>query len=92
MKMEVIGFLPQFAWDTLVMTLGILAVFSIATFLSERFMKKLFIAGRSKDTEAQLIPQIKWTVPFIGEGLKMWWKGSHTFFYDHAARLLTLGS
>ena len=72
--------------------MGILAVFSIAAFLLETFMKKI-IPGRSKvDTEVQLIPQIKWTVPFIGEGLKIWWKGSHAFFYDHAARLLTLGS
>jgi hypothetical protein len=91
MKMEDIGFLPQCAWHTLAMTLGILAVFSIATFLFESFVKKV-IPGRSMDTQVQRIPQIKWTVPFIGEGLKIWWKGSPAFFYDQAARLITLGS
>jgi hypothetical protein len=91
MKMEDIGFLPQCAWHTLTMTLGILAVFSIATFLFESFVKKV-IPGRSMDTQVQRIPQIKWTVPFIGEGLKIWWKGSPAFFYDQAARLITLGS
>jgi hypothetical protein len=88
MKMEVIGFLPQCAWHTLAMTLGILVVFSIATFLFERFMKKIN-PEKSMDTEGQRIPQIKWTMPFIGEVLNIWWNPD--FFHNQAARLITLG-
>lgn len=88
MKMEVSGFLPHYAWRTLAMTLGILVVLSIATFLFERFMKKT-IPEKSSDTEGQRIPEIKWTMPFIGEALNMWWNPD--FFQDQAARLITLG-
>ena len=38
------------------------------------------------------IPEVSWSLPLVGEGLRMWWQGLHWFLHDRSLRFSHTGS
>lgn len=77
-------------WSTTVLVLlgVLLASSSFLTYLSSLRRQ----VSHTKLGLIKPIPEVSWSLPLVGEGLRMWWQGLHWFLHDQSLRLSHIGS
>jgi hypothetical protein len=79
-------------WSTMVLVLLLGVLLSSSSFLTYLSSLRKQVSHTTKLGPTKPIPEVSWSLPLVGEGLRMCWQGLHWFLHDRSLRFSHIGS